>query len=507
MQRIQRLLNRESRPEEPRQNRIFVPMINAGMMVNEDTAMQFSAVFRAVGYISSMLGMMPWRVMNETANGKDLMATHPVDRLLHRRPNPEMSPFTFRETLISHALTWGNGYAEIERDAANRPSALWIVSPDRVEVRREDGRLVYEISNTREGKSYVSAENMFHLHGLGFDGNVGYSVINMARRGIGLGMAAEQTGASLFENGLMTNLVIEHPDKLGEQAYKNLKDSLFNYLKGPKRAGYPLVTEEGMQVKNLTMPMDDAQFLETRQFQVEEIARWFGLPPHKLQSLDKATFSNIEQQSIEVVTDALQPWATRLEQEANYKLFNQRSNFYTKLNMNSLLRGDMKARSEFYREMWNLGVLSINEIREFEDMNPVPDGDKRFVQLNMTTLEKAGEDPEPAPETEIEEDDEDVVETIAMKIVRREAFRLTDAMRRYHDDRDAFIRWMVSFFDQHLKYCMAKFLEASINPPDFVTHRVVDARLRMLEHFDDGIEYPEEKARDEIIRSCVRKSA
>jgi HK97 family phage portal protein len=502
LQRLRRLLNRITRPSDPEGNRTYVPLLNSGMRVDHDTAMQFGAVFRAVNYISSQVAMMPWRVMLETNGRKDLVSTHHVDKLLHKRPNPEMSAFAFRETLIAHALTWGNGYAEIERDSANRPVALWPISPDRVEVKRDDaGQIIYEITGSNE-RRYLDSDSMFHLHGMGFDGLSGYSVVNLARRAISVGMAAEQMGASFFENGTVTNIVIEHPEAFGETAYKNFKDSLLGWMQGPKKAFNPLIVEEGIKASSLTMPFDDAQFLETRQFQVDEIARWFGLPPHKLQSLDNATFSNIEQQAIEVVTDALQPWVIRLEQEADYKLFSKRGSFYTKINMNSLLRGDMAARSTFYREMWNLGVLSTNDIRELEDMNPVPYGEKRFVQLNMTTLEKAGEEAEMPEPVEPEQDTEDIDE-IAAKIARREEFRLRDATVRFKDDRDGFVNWMVNYFEEHERYCLKAFLDISIDASEAISKRIPDARLSMLEHFDTGAVYSVEQTAAELSAAIV----
>jgi HK97 family phage portal protein len=324
------------------------------------------------------------------------------------------------------------------------------MSPDRVEVKRIEGRVVYEISNSRDGKTYLDPDSVFHLHGPGFDGLCGYSVITLAARAIGLGMAAEQFGAAFFENGTRASGVLEHPGELSPEAIENLRNSWNDQNRGPAQAAKPVILEEGMKWSQISIPPDDAQFLQTRQFQVDDIARWYGLPPHKLQSMEKATFSNIEHQSIEVVGDALQPWATRLEQEADRKLFNQRSAFYTNIDMTELLRGDVKSRGEYYREMWNLGVLSINEIRQREGLNPVTDGDKRFVQLNMTTLEKAGEEPEPAPAPpeEPEEEDEDVMNACS-KIARRERHRLIDAATRYEGDRSGFIRWMTNFFEQH----------------------------------------------------------
>jgi len=444
--------------------------------------------------------------MSESNGRKEVVATHNVDRLIHRRPNPEMSAFAFRETMMTWALTWGNGYAEIERDSANRPVALWPISPDRVEVKRDDNdRPVYEISNGRGDKTYLPADKMFHLHGLGFDGSVGYSVINLARRSIGLGMAAEQFGASFFQNGTVTNLKIEHPAALGEQAFKNLKDSLQSWLRGPKNSFHPLIVEEGMKVTPLSMPMEDAQFLETRQFQTEEIARWFGLPPHKLQSLDKATFSNIEQQSIEVVTDALLPWAVRLEQEADYKLFSQRGNFYTKLNLNSLLRGDTAARATFYREMWNLGVFSVNEIRELEDMNPVANGDKRFVQLNMTTLDKAGEEPVTPPVTQPEEPDEDEIEArmrlfeASCRVLRRERHRVIDAAVRFDGNRTGFVEWMDKFFNQHREFIVDRL---GCDETFAAQHENI-SRLLMLTYFDERTDYDVEDRANRMVEQMT----
>jgi HK97 family phage portal protein len=492
-------------------SRTWVPSIQAGMHVNHDTALQFSAVFRAIDYISSQLAMVPWCVYRDDGNKKIKIETHPAYRLLYSQPNPEMTAFTFKQTLLAHALSWGNGYAEIIRDRGGRPAELWPISPDRVEVTRDPDtqKVVYEISNARDGKTLLAQEQMFHLHGMGFDGLVGYSVVSMASRAIGLGMAADQFGASFFQNGTATSGVLEHPGKIGEEAIKNLRDSWNDQYRGPGKAHKPVILEEGMQWKPISIPPDDAQFLETRKFQVDEIARWYGLPPHKLQSMEHATFSNIEHQSIEVVKDALAPWAIRMEQEANRRLFASRSTpFYSKMNLNALMRGDTAARGEWYTKMWNLGVFSINEIRELEDMNPVTDGDKRFVQLNMTTLEKAGEEPEPAPVLPEEEEEEtQEIEEVAAKIVRREMFRLHDAAKRYEGDRDGFISWMFEFFAQHEQYAIKQFLDLSVEATEVVQKRVPDARLRMLTFFDEGVEYPVKDSIAELLQNVQRGAA
>ena len=468
------------RPEDPWASRLFVPRMQAGMNVNHDTAMTVSAVYRAISYISSQLAMMPWRVMVDEGDSKEIAATHPVDRLLYRRPNAEMSPFTFRELMVSQALSWGNGYAEIERDVSNRPTNLWPISPDRVEVKRIEGQVVYEISHTGQERS------------------------TLASRAIGLGMAAEQFGASFFQNGTSMSGVLEHPGNLSEGAVENLRNSWNDRYRGPGQAHKPVILEEGMKWSPISIPPDDAQFLETRQFQVDDIARWYGLPPHKLQSMEKATFSNIEHQSIEVVGDALQPWAKRLEEEADRKLFNQRSAYFTNIDMTELLRGDVKSRSEYYREMWNLGVLSINEIRTREGLNPIPDGDKRFVQLNMTTLEKAGEEPqEPEPEIEAEEEAPQmhVVFEVCNRIARRERHRLVDAAQRYSERAD-FVRWMDGFFSQHAEYAADQLEKAGIEGADLSGH-ILAARINMLAYYDAREDYPVADAAQSLTDELV----
>ena len=371
------------------------------MHVSHDTALKYSALYCGVRVIAETVASLPWHVYRRLPDGsRERLPSAPAELVLDRRPNAEVTPFSLRETLVAHALTWGNGYAQIARDNAGRVAELWPIAPDRVEVSRvrETGDLVYDISNGGAPNSTVEAGDMFHLHGLGWDGTVGHSVVSLAARSIGLALAAEQFGASFFQNGTHMGGVLEHPATLGEHALENLKDSFRAEHGGPFNASKPVVLEEGMTWHQLGVPPEDAQFLETRELQVAEIARWLRLPPHKIGDLRHATFTNIEHQSREFVTDSIMPWTIRLEQEANRKLV-RIPGAYTKLTVNALMRGDSQARASFYRTLWDMGVLSVNEIRAFEDLDPIgPDGDKRLVQLNLTTLERIGEEPpEPQP--------------------------------------------------------------------------------------------------------------
>lgn len=409
---IRRLIQALARTTRPDPNRsggfpLWWPSANtAGERVTHDNAMQLSAVYACVRVIAETIAMLPWHVFEDIpGSGKIRRATLRQDEMLYRRPNPETSSFAWRETTIAHALTWGNGYSEIERDNAGRPVALWQITPDRVTPERnEQGRLVWRVNNDGGPQVWIDDVDMFHLHGLGYDGAVGYSVITLAAQAIGSGMATDKFAGSFFGNGAHAGQVLTHPAQLSKPAQDRLKDEIEKRLRSAANANRPLILEEGMKWEQLGVPPDDAQFLQTREFQVRDICRWYRVPPHKVADLANATFSNIEHQAIEFVSDTLQPWVTRLEQEANKKLLGrqQRSALYTKINMNALLRGDAKSRAEYYNLMRNMGVFSVNDIRELEDMNPIgPDGDKRIAPMNMTTLERIGEEPEePEPDAD-----------------------------------------------------------------------------------------------------------
>jgi HK97 family phage portal protein len=407
---------------------------------------------------------LPWGVIerNVDANGnitRKNLVNSPLAYILSVQPNDETDAQTFRETLLAHALSWGNGYAEIERNRAGQVASLWQIEPDRVEPDRDEtGELFYKVNNGASEPTYLRADEMFHLKGLGYDGRVGYSVISYAARSIGLGMAAETYGASFFENGANPGGVLEHPNSLSDKAYDHLKESLAENHAGPAKALKPMILEEGMKFTAVTIPQRDAQFIESRQFNVTDIARWYGIPPHKLMDLTHATFTNIEHQGIEFVQDALIPWIGRLEMESRIKLIPQRNRARTetRVDVNGLLRGDSEARANFYDKMLKNGSFTINMVLSREGENQIgPEGDKRLVQLNQTTLEKIGED-EPAtnPVAPIEEPmpSEEDIDAVAAKIFKRENARLTEARDNYEGKPRAFDSWLDRFADQHHDY-------------------------------------------------------
>lgn len=372
----------------------------AGVYIDGDTMLRNPVVWACVQYLTRAVGQLPWRVLQENENGGSTRAPrHPVDWLIHKRPNPEMGAMTFRQTMLTAALTRGNGYAEIQRDARGVPIALWPIATDRVQPRRrEDGSLFYRVNN---GAEYVDLDpmNVFHLRGFpGPDGVVGLDVMTYAAQTIGWAQATEMFGASFFGEGLNPAGVVQTPRNMSPDGKLRLETEFDKKLKGPRKSNRTIFLDEGMTWTRVSTEPDSAQFIETMQHQVDTICRFFGVPPHKVMHLLRATFSNIEHQSIEVVTDCVAPWCKLFEEEADYKLFGaaNRQGFFTKLYLQALLRGDSVSRATFYKTMVECGAFTANTILMLEDMNPIgPDGDKHVMQSQYTTLERIGEEPEP----------------------------------------------------------------------------------------------------------------
>lgn len=383
--------------EPETQPRVVYVQRNAGVRVTEDTALTLGAVFACVRLISEDIAGLPWHVHEKMKNGGSVeVPEDPSDWLLHTQASPETPAFQWRETILAHALTWGNGYAEIERDGAGRPVWLWLITPDRVMPFRDGGEIWYEVTNPTGGPTYLPPEDMFHLRGLGFDGLVGYSVIRLAARSIGAGIALDQSTADLFANDSTPGGTLNHPGKLSNEARERLKTDWERRHMGPLNRRRVAILEEGLTWVQTGLPPEDSKLIEQRQFTPADVARWFRVKPHKIGDLTRSTYSNIESENTSHVTDTLLPWGRRLETEANIKLFGRtnRGRRYTKVDFRGFLRGDTTARWQGYKDGLSTGVYSINDVLALEDNNPIgPDGDKRFVPLNMQLLEKAGEEP------------------------------------------------------------------------------------------------------------------
>ena len=388
----------------------------AGVNVSGDSAMNFSAVFNAVQIIAGSIASLPLVLYKRVGpDGKERYTSHPLYDVLHNLPNPEMTSYTFRETLQSHLLLYGNCFAEIIRDTTGRVVQLWPWNPLRVEVKRaEDGKIFYVIENGTS-KTTRAAQDILHIPGLGFDGRVGYSVVTKARESLGLGLAMEEFQARFYGQGTNLGGVVQHPGRLSDEAHNRLKKDVNEKYAGLGGSHKVMVLEEGMKYERIGMPLEDAQFLESRVFAIGDVARWFNLPPHKLKELSKATFSNIEQQQIEFVQDTMRPWAVRWEQHLAWKLLSEeeRRALFAEFSLDGLLRGDTKSRMEAYSLMRNMGAINADEIRAKENLKPIGGraGSLYWKPLNMGDASKKEEVPakpkEPAQEEEPEEKPEE----------------------------------------------------------------------------------------------------
>ena len=367
----------------------------SGKAVNERTAMQTSAVYACVRILAESVAGLPLHVYERTANGsKSTKPSHPLYRLLYDEPNREMTSFVFRETLMSHLLLWGNAYAQIIRDGRGFPIALYPLLPDRMAVdRRESGELVYTYQSDK-GQVKLRRENVLHIPGLGFDGLIGYSPIAMAKNAVGLALATEDYGAAFFANGANPGGVLEHPGVIKPEQADRLRESWQSQF-GGANAHKVAVLEEGLKFHQMSIPPEQAQFLETRKFQINEIARIFRVPPHMVGDLEKSSFSNIEQQSLEFVKYTLDPWVIRWEQSLQQALIlpSEKATIFIKFNLDGLLRGDYQSRMQGYSTGIQNGFMSVNDVRGLEDMNLLTaeeGGDLHFVNGNMVKLADVG---------------------------------------------------------------------------------------------------------------------
>ncbi len=375
----------------------------SGKPVNETTAMQTTAVYACVRILSEAIASLPVHVYQyKDGGGKEMVIDHPLYQVLHDEPNPEMTSFVFRETLMSHLLIWGNAYAQIIRDGAGRVLGLYPLLPNKMDVQRDDkGEIYYVYSRSSDenpnfkeyGDIKLKKEDVLHIPGLGFDGLIGYSPIAMAKNAVGMTLACEEYGASFFANGANPGGVLEHPGVLKDPS--KVRDSWNAVYRGTSNAHKIAVLEEGMKYQQVGIPPEEAQFLETRKFQINEIARLYRIPPHMVGDLEKSSFSNIEQQSLEFVKYTLDPWVIRWEQSLQKALLlpGEKGRYFIKLNVDGLMRGDYQSRMNGYSIGRQNGWLSANDIREMEDMNPLSDeegGNLYLINGNMCKLVDAG---------------------------------------------------------------------------------------------------------------------
>lgn len=326
---------------------------------------------------------------------KSRLLCTPLFKLLHDEPNKEMTSFVFRETLMAHLLLWGNAYAQIIRDGRGYPVSLYPLLPDRMSVDRDSRteQLVYTYQSDK-GQVKLTRDGILHIPGLGFDGLIGYSPIAMAKNAVGLALATEDYGAAFFANGANPGGVLEHPGVIKPEQADRLRESWQTQF-GGANAHKVAVLEEGLKFHQMSIPPEQAQFLETRKFQINEIARIFRVPPHMVGDLEKSSFSNIEQQSLEFVKYTLDPWVVRWEQSLHQALVlpSEKQTILIKFNLDGLLRGDYQSRMQGYSVGIQNGFYSVNDVRCLEDMNLLPEsegGNLHVLNGNMVKLADVG---------------------------------------------------------------------------------------------------------------------
>lgn len=379
--------------------------VTSGILVTPATAMNFTAVFSAVNTIATDVACLPLGVFRrEGLNSRVPAPDVPAARILAGSPDPEGegNAFRFRQAILGHVLLWGNGYAEIKRDGRGAPIGLYLLNPATTKPRRDDwtGRLYYHLIDVDKK---LAPENVIHIAGLGFDGIAGFSVVHFCRGGVGLGIATENFGGSFFGNGATPSGVLKTPRRLSPLARQNLRESIYQVHQGSMNANHLMILEEGLDYAPRTMPLEDAQFLATRQFQVVEVARMFRLPPHKLMDYSQAHLSNIEESNRNYEETTLLGWAMAAEAELDEKLLlsdERKRGLFWHHNFARLNRANTAARTAYYQVMRNTGAMSADDIRVAEGMNPIgPErgGDIHAIQGQYVPLEQLGSAPAPTP--------------------------------------------------------------------------------------------------------------
>jgi len=362
----------------------------ASKPVTAETSMQVSAVYACVRVRAETVASLPWRVYRRLAGGgKERAPEHPVYRLLHDAPNPEMTAIELREALVGHLDLWGRAFCEIDWDSGGQVRALWPLRPDRVQEARRGGRLYWVVTLPDGSRRGLPAYRVWHVRGF-----MNGSVIQYAREAIGLSLGAEEYGARLFANDSRPGGVLTYPGKLQQEAAQRLKQSWEAAHGGLSNSHRVAVLEEGVTWQQIGMPPQDAQYMELRKHQRSEIAAFFRVPPHKIGDLERSTNNNIEHQAVEFVTDCIRPICVRFEQAALQALFTEgeRKRLFAEHVVDGLLRGDIKTRYEAYGLGRQWGWLSANDIRELENQNPLPDeqGNIYMMPVNMMPADQAG---------------------------------------------------------------------------------------------------------------------
>jgi HK97 family phage portal protein len=501
---------------------------SSGENVTEDSARTISTYFACMRDISEDVAKLPFKVYRAEGRNRIQLRDHPVWKLLQYSPNEDMNAITFRQTLTAHAMGWGGGYGKIWRGSRGTIDHLSIIHPSKV-LQRNAGK-PYFVRNDDGSYTGIPQDQMIHIHGLGDYGLDGWSVARIGCETLGLTMAAQKHGSLLFKNGGMPSGTLDVPQALGEEDQKRLERSWARFSESNDKFKVA-VLEKGTKFTKLGIPPEEGQFLETRQFQVEEICRWFRMPPHKIQHLLRATFSNIEQQNTEYSVDTLMPWLIRWEQEIKRKLLVDESDVFAEHVVSGLLRGDQAARATYYNQMFQTGSMSTNDIREKENENEVEGGDVRFVMANMMPLDQASlPPPEPQPQQPppvvsqpsmpMNPDEAQaalwpVFRFAALQVIRKESLAFRNAVEKHKGNSSAFRAKMDEVFsDPHWAFVIDCFEPAGRSlvallglepwiPAAFARRHIEEARAEAERMFAGGKNLNHDEDRIEMLATAA----
>lgn len=445
----------------------------SGVQVSEAVAMGLSAYYCGVNMIAGTIGSLPLNVYRRQGRKREVASSHPAQYLLHRRPNPHMSAMSLRQTWVAHAIARGNAYGELVFDGRANLLEIWPLLPTQTTPKLdEDNRLWYEIRVATGEVRYLPSERVLHIPGLGFDGIMGYGLIQVARDAIGLNAAENIYSAKFFRNGGSVSGTIETTNTLNDKSFDRLKSEIADKFSGLSNAHRVAILEAGLKYNPINPTHRDSQLIESRRFSIEEWARWLNMPPHKLKEMTHATFSNIEHQNIEWMVDTIDPWLVRFEQEYDDKIFRKNNLFYTKHVVEGRLRGDQKTRFDSYAIARNWGWMSPNDVLELEDRNPLPPdiGDVYLIPANMMRADQTL-----APQREA-----------AARIVRQE-----------HKSLEA--RGMAGTYDEGFESRVMNLLNVSREAA-----RAYTARARQLNLFAKEQELSEEAVRENKVNLLLQ---
>lgn len=449
----------------------------AGESVTVEGALSVAAVLAAFTILMEDTASLPLITYRRLARGKERAFDSPYYLLLHDAPNPEHTSIVYREFIMGHLLGWGNHYSQKIWDRKGVLRELWPLRPDRMRVDRKNGVRVYHYTQKDGTPRIFRQDEIWHIPAFGFDGLVGYSRITLARHAIGLSIATEKFGSKFFKNGANFDIVFKHPHTLSEPASNALTNSIREKYSGVENSHKFIVLEEDMSVEKIGIPPDDAQFIETRRFQLGEIGRMFRIPPHMLGDVERSTSwgTGIEQQELGYLSHTLRAWLKRIEQGAmkDLLLAEEKRTLLIEHLVEDFLRTDIAARMEAYVKAVTNGFMSRNEVRERENLNPVAGLDRMLVPLNMTTVD---EEPKPKQRSF---DVRPVLLDACQRMVRREAKEVLDASKRWleKDKPEKFRTWLEQFYrSDH-----AEFVRRSLSPFDFDESALVDVISDYLE--------------------------